>query len=680
MHATQPQFSSGSRNATLTLQQAIQLANDAYNSRDWARAEQLCRSVLGAEPDCFDVLNLLGAITAQTRRSEEAAALLSRAVALKPDSAQALNNLGNTLKELGQLEAAVASYDRAIAAMPDHKDAYACFNCGVALEELGRLAAAVASYNRAVEIKPDYADAHFNRGCGLYDLRQLEAAVVSFERAIGIKPDYAQAYVSRGVALRELRQLVAAVDSYDCAIAIDPGSVKAYNNRGVALCDLHQLEAAVDSFDRAIAIKPDYAEAYSNRSVALKGLSRLDAAVASCDRAIAIKPDYAQAWCNRGVVLKQLNRHEEAVASYDRAIALDPGYAEPWSNRGFALQDMRRLDEALASYERAIAIRPDCAEAQWNLASFRLLRGDFVRGWAGYEWRWKTEQSSKDTRKFAQPLWLGKENLAGTTILLCGEQGLGDTLQFCRYVKLVAGLGARVVLEVQAPLRSLLAGLEGAALVLARGAELPAFDFHCPLMSLPLALGTELASVPADIPYIQSDPVRAAKWRERLGKKTKPRIGLVWNGGFRANQPTLWDINERRNVPFEKIATLRLPQLDFFSLQKGEPAESELAKQKQGLWPEENFYNHAADLYDFSETAALIENLDLVITVDTSTAHLAGAMGKPVWILNRFDTCWRWMLEREDSPWYPTAKLYRQQRPGDWDGVLERVKADLAGL
>ena len=264
-------------------------------------------------------------------------------------------------------------------------------------------------------------------------------------------------------------------------------------------------------------------------------------------------------------------------------------------------------------------------------------------------------------------------------MLLHAEQGLGDTLQFCRYVKWVAERGARVILEVQEPLTALLSGLEGAAQVVARGDALPAFDYYCALMSLPLAFKTTLGSIPAEVPYVRTSPEKQRFWQDTLGEKSKRRVGLVWSG-FRANQPELWALNNRRNIPLAKFASLKHPDIEFYSLQKGQPAQSELADLLAQGWRGPHLIDWTHLLEDFSDTAALIEQMDLVISVDTSTAHLAGALGKPVWILNRFDSCWRWLRERADSPWYPSARLYRQERYGDWDGVLQKVARDLAAL
>ncbi len=268
-----------------------------------------------------------------------------------------------------------------------------------------------------------------------------------------------------------------------------------------------------------------------------------------------------------------------------------------------------------------------------------------------------------------------KSDIAGKTILLSEEQGLGDTIQFCRYAPLVAQRGARVILEVPPQLTRLAAGLAGVSQIVETGRPLPAFDLHCPLMSLPLAFKTELATIPAAIPYLKVDPDQSKAWQDRLGAKTKLRVGLVWSGGIRPNQPV--SVNQRRNIPLAKFAVLNNPDVAFYSLQKGQPGEAELAELKHNRWSGPDIVDLTGAIGDFSDTAAFIDNLDLVITVDTAAAHLAGALGKPVWILNRFDTDWRWLLERADSPWYPTARLFRQDNPGDWDGVIQRVKAGL---
>ncbi len=556
-------------------------------------------------------------------------------------------------------------------------NAQAKFQQALSLHQNGHLPQAKTLYEEILVAHPNHFDALHLLGVIAHQNKNHRRAVDLIGKAIELSPRDAAFHYHRGLALQALKQLDAAVASYDKAIALKPDLAEACSNRGLALQELKQLDAAVASFDQAIALKPDYAEAYYNRGIALEELQQFDAAVVSYDKAIALKPDYAEAYSNRGNALKKLKQLDAAIASYDQAIALKPDYAEAHYNRGIALEQLWQLDAAVASYGQAIALKPDYAEAYWNRSLVLLLLGHFDRGWEDYEWRWKNKRLDLIGRNFRQPLWLGKESIAGKTILLHGEQGFGDTIQFCRYARLVADLGASVILEIHESLVSLLASLEGVTQLVTRGNNLPAFDYQCPLMSLPLALKTTLSTIPANIPYLQANAEKSRFWQEKLGDKNRPRVGLVWSGGFRRNQPEAWSVNSWRNIPLAKLAALKNPDIEFYSLQKGQPAESELAELIKNNWDGPHIVDYTSLLNDFSDTAALIENLDLVISVDTSTAHLAGALGKPVWILNRFETDWRWLLERTDSPWYPTAKLYRQQKAGDWDAVVQRVKADL---
>jgi tetratricopeptide (TPR) repeat protein len=462
-----------------------------------------------------------------------------------------------------------------------------------------------------------------------------------------------------------------------------PNSADAHNNYGNVLKDLGRHDAALYSYERALKIRPDFAEVYNNLGIALQKLGRPDEAVGSYERALKINPGLADAHNHRGVALQALYRFEEALKSYDRALTVKPDYAEAYHNRGIALGELDRLDEALADFDRAIAIRPDYADAYYSKAFALLLRGDYENGWINHEWRWRAQPNALRTqRTFSQPLWLGDTPIAGRTILLHSEQGFGDTIQFCRYAKLVAALGATVILEVEKPLKNLLASVDGVAQVVAKGELLPAFSYHCPLMSLPLAFKTTVSTIPACVPYLGCDRDKALLWKQRFGgRRQKFRVGLVWAGAFRPEFPEHWSVMQRRNVPLAELAVLKHADIEFYSLQKGQRAESDLATSLAGNWDGPQINDFASLHSDFSDTAAMIENLDLVISVDTATAHLAGALGKPVWILilNRFDVCWRWLLGRSDSPWYPTARLYRQTSE-DWHEVVQEVRSDLIRL
>jgi tetratricopeptide (TPR) repeat protein len=617
-------------------------------------------SAIQFKPDYAEAWSNRGNTLGHLQRHEDAVGSYDLAVTIKPDYAEAWSYRGSALQELKCLEAALASFERAIAINPGRAEIHN--SCGAVLAELKRHAEALASYERVVEISPGYGNAHYNRGNTLLELKRYEEALGSYDRALEIMPDYADAWCNRGNALKQLDRFEEAVASYDRATAIDSEYADPWSNRGSALQSLRRFDEALDSFDRAIRINSAYADAYYNRGNLLGELKRFEEAVESFDRVIEIDPDHPEAYNNRGVALNELHRPEEAVANYEQALIVRPDYVDAHYNRGNALKTLRRFDEALVSYDRAIEIKPDYAGAHWNLALFRLLLGDFIHGWAGYEWRWKTEQMEQDRRDFLQPLWLGEESLAGATILLHAEQGMGDTLQFCRYVKLVAGLGAKVVLEVQAPLLALLGHMEGASVVLANGSTLPRFDWHCPLLSLPLALKSELKSIPTDIPYLRSDAGRVAKWRERLGKKTKPRVGLVWSGNPQHRN------DHNRSVALAQLLPLFALDAEYVSLQKN---VAETDADLLGAYKELRHFG--AELNDFADTAALVELMDVVISVDTSVAHLAGAMGKAVWILLPYSPDWRWLLDREDSPWYPTARLFRQEASGSWGDVIERV-------
>jgi tetratricopeptide (TPR) repeat protein len=603
-----------------------------------ADAEEIYRRVLAASPDHFDCLHSLGVIFLQRGDYARAATQIESALSQNPTSVFALNHRGTALQRLNRFDHALASYERAIGLQPDYVGAL--LNRANLLRELKRFEEALADYDRVLAIAPDSFAAHANRGGVLHDLRQFDSALASCDRALALRPDVAEAHA----------------------------------NRGNALWGLTRHEEALQSYDRALALRPDMAEVHFNRGSALHEQRRLAEALASYDHALALRPAFAEAHYNRGNVLHVLQRFDAALAAYDRALALRPDYVEAIANRGATLHEARRYSEALASYQRACALRPDFADAHYNEAMCRLLLGDLERGLQKHEWRWQTTLLRDRKRDFSQPLWLGSDTIEGKTILLHAEQGLGDTIQFCRYTTPLAERGARVILEVQKPLLELMKTVAGAACVVARGEPLPDFDLHCPLLSLPLALGTRLETIPATIPYLSVGADKKRAWRDRLDSHDKPRIGVVWAGNPRKELPGANRIDRQRSIAFDRLAPLRQTSgCTFYSLQKGDDAVLQL---RESPWSR-SIIDHTDDLHDFAETAALIDNLDLVISVDTSVAHLAGALGKPFWLLNRYNTCWRWLLDRDDSPWHPTARLFRQDEANNWDGVIARVQSAL---
>jgi tetratricopeptide (TPR) repeat protein len=655
------------------LHDTIQRARALHQRGMLGDAETMYRDVLRLQPDNHDVLHLIGLLALQTDRPAEGVALISQALRLHGNDAGAHCNLGLGLRALQRLEEALASCDRAIALRPNFAQAYS--NRGLVLADLRRPEEALASHDRAIMLRPEFADAHANRGVVLAGLRRDEAALASFERAIALRPDHAGSHYNLAKLLACVGRQEDALASYDRAIALRPDYAEAYGNRGNVLVDLQRPEAALASYDRAIALLPEQADAYSSRGYVLADLGRYADALVSCDQAIALRPDHADAYCNRGVVLTRLQRFEAALASYDRAIALDPEHAEAYCNRGVVLTDLRRHADALVSYDRVVALRPDYAEAYWNRSHCLLALGQFDVGWRLFEWRKRLNRPSGH-RAFPQPVWLGQDGIAGKTLFIHWEQGLGDTLQFCRYAALATACGARVVMSVQDPLRRVIATLGTDVTVVGGGDVAGEFDWHCPMMSLPLAFGTTVETIPGAVPYLAADAAAVAAWRGRLAGMSGLRVGLCWAGNARADQPAAHAIDQRRSMALARFAPLAgVAGASFVSLQKGDAA-GEAGEPHAGL----ALCDWTDALEDFADTAALIESLDLVITVDTAVAHLAGALGKRVWILNRFDACWRWLVERDDSPWYPTAQVFRQAAPGDWDSVVSAVVVALRGL
>ena len=640
-------------------------------ARDWAGVVAEVREALGVAPGRGDAAAGRGDRTAasgpakhQAGRFDAAAEEYRRALAVDQNLADAHHLLGVLAYQGGRLEEALGLIDAAIARNPADPGFHS--NRGLVLADLRRGAEALASYEQAIALQPAFAEAHSNRGNALRELGRPEDALASYDRALALRQDYAEAWSNRASVLVELGRLEEALTACERALALRPDFAEALSNRASALADLGRADEALAACDRALALRPGFAEALANRASVLWRLGRHAEALDGADAALALDPGDADAWSNRGAALAALDRPQEALASYERALALRPDHAEAWSNHGTALAAQHRLEEARASYGRALALRPDHAEARFNLASLELLTGDYAAGWRDYEFRWRSRRSTSPRRAFSQPQWHG-ETLAGQTLLLHAEQGFGDTIQFCRYAPLAAARGARVVLEVQPALLPLLAGLPGVAEVLSYGSPLPPFDLHCPLLSLPLAFGTTLETIPAPHEYLHSDPARAARWAARFAGVAGRRIGLVWAGNLSAA------VDRQRAMRFATLRPLLDADVMFYALQKDVP---DLDRADLAAVP--RLDNLGPDSLDFADTAAAIAQLDLVITIDTAVAHLAGAMGKPTWVMLRADPDWRWLLGRDDSPWYPSVRLFRQRTPGDWDEVVARVRAALA--
>jgi tetratricopeptide (TPR) repeat protein len=600
-----------------------------------AEAEKCCREILADDPDHADSFHLLGMIAAKADQYDRAIEFIARAIRKNPNNADYLSNLGTMLQRQARFDEALKSFNLALSLKPDSTDTWV--KLGNVLQRQERFEEAILAYDNALRIDPPrpeagknliQANALYKRGVCLRHLMRLDEACISFDQALAIYPDHFDALNDRGRTLLDLWRPGEALIDFRKAIRIDPKSVAPLNNCGITLILLRRCEEALEILDRALSISPGLAELFNNKGNALKFLGRFD----------------------------------EALASYDRSIALRPDYAEAHSNRGNCLDEMGRYDEALSCYQDALALQPDHADTHWNIAVNRLRDGDLRTGWVENEWRWKIKSLQVKHRHFTQPLWIGAEPIDGKILLLHNEQGLGDALHFFRYVPLLAARGARIVLEVDGPLKELLSGQSGVSHCLAKGEAIPDFDYHAPLTSLPLAFDTTLDTIPSKAPYI-SVGAHAIDWGARFHSESLPRIGLVWSGNPVHNN------DRNRSMPLESLLPLLDVKAQFVSLQKDvRPCDDVVLRERNDI------LQVGAELRSFVDTAALIEHLDLVISVDTSVAHLAGALGRPVWIFLPYVPDWRWLLDRTDSPWYPTARLFRQSQTREWRSVVDEMQ------
>jgi tetratricopeptide (TPR) repeat protein len=550
---------------------------------------------------------------------------------------------------------------------PVHSDALHLM--GLIAARANLLDSAVEFFAQAIRHNPNNPDYFSNLGLVLQRQGRLEEAAKIYDRALSLNPNFAEGWNNFGLVLQKLDRSDEAVSSYQRALKIDPRHLNAVNNLGKLLFELDRYEEALPFLELSNQIKSGDAGIYNMRGVCLQRLMKFEEALVNYDRAVAINPDFPEAHNNIATVHQAFGRHDKALVSLDRALASRPSYGEALINRAITLFELRRIDQAFASFDRAIAVMP--AHAHFGAALFRLLIGDFDAGWAAREWRWKIPALELKERKFSQPLWRGDEPLAGKTILLHSDEGLGDTIQFVRYAPMVADLGAEVILEIEDALQVLLGDLPGISHCVPKSrGELPAFDFHCPLTSLPLAFRTRIETIPSAPSYLPAPAeTRRRPWEDRLGPRDRPRVGLVWSG-------SLTHKNDRnRSLALRALSPILDLDATFVSLQKGvRPEDKAFLQQRPDVLDVEQH------LLDFVDTAALISCLDLVISVDTSVAHLAGALGCPVWILLPYTPDFRWLLDRDDSPWYPTARLFRQSETREWTSVLNQVRAELQGL
>lgn len=599
-----------------------------------ADAEACCSAILNRTPREFRALRLLGRIRLQQGTPEQASYFLTAALGAGSQDP------GETLAALGEL----ASAEHA----QNHPDAVA--EC----------------CRRMLELLPDHAGTLHTLGNALYEAARFEEAIDAYRQGLAVFPDSAGMYANLGGALRSVGKLEESEDAYRHAIGLRPDWALPHGNLGHVLCMMERFGEAVEFYRRAITVDPRDAHTHIGLGNALRSLKQFEKAGEHYRRALELRPDDVFALFGLGAAMLALFRHDEAIAPLQRAAELRPDDPDTRLILGNALLGANRAAEALREYRAGRTLTPEAAELRQNEGFALMGLGDWAAGWRGLEARFAGPlgasllQLPKDL-----PFWRGEPDIAGKTILLQSEQGLGDTLMTVRYVPLVAALGARVLLRVQPRLATLLADTPGAAAVLTGDDTVPDVDLVCPLMNLPLAFGTEVSTIPADVPYVRTPPLYGLLWQTLLGRRIRPRIGVAWYG--------------QQHLPYRSMPLVTLAPLlehagfEFHGLQVEMPeADSEWLSSHPLL------IDHRDDQKHFADTAAILDEMELVITIDTAVAHLAGALARPVWIMLAHNADFRWLMDRSDTPWYPTARLFRQKRAGEWEPVVEEVARALA--
>jgi tetratricopeptide (TPR) repeat protein len=601
-----------------------------------ALAENLYRQILQAEPRHAEAWYFLGLLAQQVGRSDLAVEYIGQALRLNPGFAEAYNNLGIVLIRQGKLEEAGASFRKALRLNPGSAQAHN--NLGNVLRDQGKLEEAGASYREALRLNPGYAEAHNNLGNVLGGQGKLVEAEASYREALRLKPGYANAYNNLGKLLWDQGKRTEAEACCREALRLNLGHVEAHNSLGVVLRDQGKWKEAEVSYREAIRLNPGYAEAHNNLG---------------------------------NVLLWGRSKPLEAEASYREALRLKPAYPEALSNLGNALLGQGKLEKAKESFREALRIKPTYAEGHLSLGFYWLLRGNFAQGWPEHEWHRLTEDNLRNA--LPPPSWDGSA-LDGQTILLQAELGLGDTFQFVRYARLVKAKGGRVVLQCPPALTGILAACPGTDQVLPAGTPLPEYHVTAPLSSLPLLCKTTLETIPAEVPYLAIDLARVASWRARLADIPGFKVGICWQGNPKFKRDCI------RSVPLASFAPLAaVPGVCLIALQRG-PGLEQISQQSESQTIVDLPGRSDDPAEGWVDTAALIQALDLVVSVDTAVVHLAGALGAPAWVALPFMPDWRWLLNREDSPWYPTLRLFRQRAPGDWAEVFQRIASGVASL
>ena len=583
---------------------------------------------------------------------------------MTPGQAQSLLQQAQAFHAAGRVSEALDLCRQVLKSRP--REVGANYLAAMLHAQQGDVAQATKLFKSVARLKPDFWEARYNLAYALNLSGAHEEALPHYEAVLRDNPRHVNALINYANTLNMLARHSETLAAYDKLIALQPDSAAAHANRGAVLKQLKRFGEALAACDKAVALEPNYAAGHFNRGLVLHEMGRFAEALQSHDRSLQLNPNNPESYFNRGGTLHELGRFDDALESYAKALALKPDYVDVYFNRGVTLHEIKRLDDALQSYDKTLALQPEHRRARFGRSMVHLLRADFARGWPDYEYRDK-HKNPLGNRPLHRPLWQGGP-IAGKRLLVYAEQGLGDTIHFCRYLPLIERQGAQVLFAPQPALKRLMRSLRGNLDVVDAQERALKFDLHCPLLSLPLALKTDPTSIPADAPYLSAEPERVKNWAEKIGDAGF-RIGICWQGGTTSIDKGR-SFHVREFLPLAQVEGVRL-----ISLHKG-VGEAQLAELPRGT------VEMLGDDFDagpdaFIDSAAVMQGLDLVITSDTAIAHLAGALGKPTWVALSHVPDWRWQLDRGDSPWYPTMRLFRQQRPGDWAGVFAAIRAAL---
>ena len=683
--------------------QKLERAVDLHRRGQLGEAETLYLGLLENEPDNANALHLLGALKLAQDEPEAARTFIARAIEHKPDAtafkinlatalkrlgrtgeavdllsaclrtepgnADASNNLGNLCAECGRVDEAIGHYHDALASRPDNLDTL--YNLGNALVNRGRPEQALSFLRKVVDRNGDHAPARLALGVALASTGKHVEAIRELKSLVAKQPDHALGWVQLGRALHGVALHSDAIEAFERAICLDPNLPEAQVFLALAFSDMKRYAEAIRHFERAIALRPNYGDALLALGNVYRDMGLITVAREKYRQALVAVPGFAAAFNNLAITYTAERRYEEARQYYEAAVGHEPGFAGGYSNLGFAMFEMGNFREAERLFRRSLEIQADCVDAQWNMALFELLQGDFANGWKRYETRWQKQDmrtpiyAERNRLADLVPRWTGKEMIAGKRILVFVEQGFGDTIQFCRYLPMLSALGAEITLWTGDELVELLGSLRAKVAIVTMVTDSRAFDYHCPLLSLPLAFGTGSDNIPADVPYLRAPERLASVWAAEAAAVAsfgEAKIGIAWAG-----RPE-YGGDAKRSIAlasFEKIFSQA--GIRWFSLQKG-PASAQISESKAAI------VDFTPRLNNFSDTAALIESLDAVICVDTAVAHLSGALGKPTWILLPYVPDFRWQLGRTDSPWYPSAALFRQPAVGDWPSAFDALE------